>query len=116
MQQQLYSREVYVVVLAQPGLMDKYRDMKLALAKRLIGLGTTQIIVGIFCVTFQSVLTWIMVDTDSSFHGSVSFSFAGYGFWMGILVRNLDTIFIFALGLSLQKSESAIINVSSIGL
>lgn len=101
MQQQLNACEVYVVILAQPGLMDKkYRDMKPALAKKLIGLGTTQFIVGILCVIFQAVSVWLFDNASRSYHIILSFAFVGHGFWIGITVSKLKKeYFILSKGL-----------------
>ena|SRR6218665_375736 len=86
MQQPMNANPVHVVVIAHPGIIDKqikYRNMKTSKVRQLVGLGITQLVIGILCIIFQGVAVWIYV-TGRLF----SLDFVGHGFWTGILVSH----------------------------
>src|SRR6218665_2160110 len=85
MQQAMNANPVQVVVIAHPGTIDKqikYRNMKNYLARQLVGLGITQLIIGVLCIIFQGVAVGVFANS------SIGIEFFGYGFWNGIMVRN----------------------------
>jgi len=72
----------------------KYRNMKPSLARQLVGLGITQLIIGILCIIFQGFAVGIFVNENHKIHWPTynrhlrSLDFIGHGFWTGLMVSN----------------------------
>jgi len=86
------ANPVQVVVIAQPGTVDKqikYRNMKTGLARQLVAFGILQLLIGILCIIFQGVAVGIFANQSSSRYAYMySIDFVGHGFWCGIMVSN----------------------------
>lgn len=83
------TNPVQVVVVAQPGIGDKqskYKNMKVGLAKQLIGLGVMQLLIGVLCIVFQAIS---LGEYESvPLYSDVNYMYIGHGCWIGLLVRN----------------------------
>ena len=67
-----------MVYMTRPKTYDRYKH------KQSIGLGITQIIIGILCIIFNSVALGVSYSPENGL-GSV-----GHGYWCGVLVSNLN--------------------------
>jgi len=72
------SAMIYMTRRSRPKTYDRYKH------KQSIGLGITQIIIGILCVIFNSVALGV------SYYGGNGLGAVGHGYWCGIMVSNLS--------------------------
>ena len=60
--------------------------MKTSTARQLVGLGITQLVIGILCIICQGVVVGIYMYVNGRLRVR-SIDFVGHGFWTGILVN-----------------------------